>query len=103
MGMTGSQIVKLFFLEALFIAVIGSLAGAVLGSLLTFPFSQIGLNFGEAMESVSFEVSPIFYPVLTLTTVIRVFLLSTLVAALASFFPSRRAARINPIEALRSE
>lgn len=103
MGMTGKQIVNLFFLEALFIAMIGSFLGAVLGSALTIPVSNSGINFTEAFQGVDFEVNPILRPVLTGGTIIKVFLLSTVVAALASLIPSRRAAKINPIQALRNE
>ena len=103
MGMTGSEIVRLFFLEALFIALIGSLLGTLLGSALTYPASIFGIDFTEAMGEISFEANPIFYPVLSLGTGVKVFLFSTAVAALSSFFPSRRAARINPVQALRNE
>jgi len=103
MGMTGKQIVKLFFLEALFISIIGSLIGVILGSILTIPLGNVGLNMQDAMEGISMEVSGIFYPVLSWGIVIKVFVFSTVIASLASFVPSRRAAKINPIEALRSE
>jgi putative ABC transport system permease protein len=103
MGMTGKQIVRLFFLEALFIAIIGSFIGVILGSILTIPLGNVGLNMQDAMEGISMEVSGIFYPVLSWGIVIKVFVFSTVIASLASFIPSRRAAKINPIEALRSE
>lgn len=103
MGMTGKQIVHLFFLEALFISIMGSFLGVVLGSFLTIPLEKVGLNFSAAMEGMSIEVSGILYPILSWGIILKVFVFSTVVASLASFVPSRRAAKINPIEALRSE
>ncbi len=101
MGMTGPEIVKLFFLEAFFISVIGSALGVILGIGITIPIAHTGLNFGDAMEGVDMEMSPVFYPVLNLRSTVFVFFYSTIVASLASFIPSRRAAKIEPVEALR--
>lgn len=102
MGMTGPEIVKLFFLEAFFISIIGSAVGVVLGIGITVPISHTGLSFGEAMEGIDMELSPVFYPVLDLRSTVFVFFYSTVVASLASFIPSRRAATIKPVEALRT-
>lgn len=101
MGMTGRQILLLFFLEALFIVIIGSLVGVAVGSGITYQVGKVGIDFGVAMDDIDWEFSPVFYPVLTWATVIRVFIFSTLVAGLAALFSTRRAAKINPIEALR--
>ena len=103
LGMRGGQIVKLFFLEALFISIAGSLAGVLLGIGITVPLSYIGLNFGEAMQGVSMEISNIVYPRLNLPAAIFVFIASVVVASAASFVPSRKAAKIEPIHALRVE
>jgi len=103
LGMRGGQIVKLFFLEALFISIAGSLAGVLLGIGITVPLSYIGLNFGEAMRGVSMEISNIVYPRLNLPAAIFVFIASVVVASAASFVPSRKAAKIEPIHALRVE
>jgi putative ABC transport system permease protein len=103
LGMRGGQIVKLFFLEALFISIAGSLAGVLLGIGITVPLSYIGLNFGEAMQGVSMEISNIVYPRLNLPAAVFVFIASVVVASAASFVPSRKAAKIEPIHALRVE
>lgn len=102
MGMTGPEIVKLFFLEAFFISVIGSAVGVFLGIGITLPISHTGLDFGEAMGSMDLEMASIFYPVINIRSTIFVFLYSTLIASLASFVPSRKASTIEPVEALRT-
>jgi putative ABC transport system permease protein len=102
MGMTGPEIVKLFFLEALFISILGSLLGVAAGIGITVPVSKIGLSFGNAMEGIDWEISPVFYPVLNLRSTVFVFIYSTVIASAASFIPSRRAAKIKPVEALRA-
>ena len=54
------------------------------------------------LEGMSFEVSNVLYPQLNLRSTVFVFLFSVAISSLASFIPSRRAARIEPVEALRA-
>lgn len=103
MGMEGGNIIRLFFTEAFFIAVLGSLFGVVAGTILTLITGNTGIPFGNALEGVDFEISSALYPVLTLRSTVFVFFYSTIVASLVSLIPSRASARVKPVEALRSE
>jgi len=76
--------------------------GVAAGIGITIPVSKIGLSFGDAMEGIDWEISPVFYPVLNLRSTVFVFIYSTVIASAASFIPSRRAAKIKPVEALRA-
>jgi hypothetical protein len=67
------------------------LAGAIAGVAMSFGFSR-------AIGSLLFEVSP-FNPVIAGSTI----LLLIAVGAVASFLPARRAASIDPMQALRTE
>jgi putative ABC transport system permease protein len=102
MGMTPREIVRLFFLEAFFIGAIAAFFGVLLGIGITLPLSRVGIDLSQAMEGVGFEVSPVVYPRLNIRSTVFVFFYSTIIASLASFIPSRRAARIEPVEALRA-
>lgn len=102
MGMTGPEIVKLFFLEAFFIAVVGTFIGVLVGIGITYPFSIFGIDFGAAMEGVDFDMSRIFRPILNWRSTIFVFFYSTFVASVASLIPSRQSAKVKPVEALRA-
>ncbi len=101
MGMKGRQLVRLFFLESLFISVSGSLTGVVAGIGLVAFFAGKGLNF-MALESTVSEigVGTIIYPVLNLRSTLVVFVYSVAVAVLVTWLPARRAARVTPVEAL---
>ncbi len=101
LGMTGGEIVRLFFLESLFLAIIGSAAGVFLGSLITIPMTIAGINFGSVLEGVSIEVSNIVYPDFGVQTILYIFVFSVIVASAASLLPSRKAAKIEPVQALR--
>ena len=101
LGMTGREIVWLFFLEALFLALIGSGAGVAVGTGVSALLGETGLNLGGAMEGIDLEISNILYPKINLRAVLFTFLYSVGIASLVSFVPSRKAAKIEPVKALR--
>ena len=102
MGMTGGEIQKLFFLEAFYIGLIGALAGVILGIGLTIPFSITGIDLSGAMEGIDFDISNIIYPKLSLRSTLFVYIYSVAISSLATILPTRKAAHIEPVEALRS-
>ncbi len=102
MGMTGREIVRLFFLEALYLSIIGSAVGVLLGIGITYPFSVYGIDFGAAMEGIDFDISTAIYPVFNLKSTLFVFVYSTIVASLTSLIPSRQSSKVEPVKALRS-
>jgi len=101
LGMEGGSIVRLFFLEAFFMSLIGSGAGIALGAALTAVLSSTGIDFSSGMQGVDFDISNIIYPRLGLKSTVFVFFYSLAVASLSSLIPTRRAAKIEPVEALR--
>jgi putative ABC transport system permease protein len=102
LGMKPGEIVRLFFLEAFFISLIAAFVGALVGTGIVLAISRNGLDLSRMLQGLDMEVSPVIRPRLSLRSTVFVFLYSVAVASLASFLPSRRAARIQPVEALRS-
>jgi putative ABC transport system permease protein len=103
MGMTGKQLVKLFFYEALFISITGALVGILVGIGITAYFSSMGFTaMSKALDGMdSMGIGKVIYPVLNFRSTVLVFMYSVVVCTVATWWPSRRAAKITPVEALR--
>jgi putative ABC transport system permease protein len=97
MGMSGARIYTLFSLEAVFIGVLGSILGAAAAigvGVVANDYLATGLLADlEGLEVMRFEFVPVATVLLTVMAI----------AFLAGTLPARRAARQNPIEALRYE
>ncbi|MCU1570814.1 MAG: hypothetical protein JWR33_1555 [Naasia sp.] len=97
MGMSGGKIYALFSAEAVFIGFLGSAIGALVaigvGSLISGALASTLLADLEGLQIMQFAPGPV-------ALIIGVVML---IAFLAGTLPARRAARQNPIDALRYE
>jgi putative ABC transport system permease protein len=107
MGMKKSEIMTLFIFEGGFIGAIGALLGCILGGLASWYFEVYGWSmapWGETFQEMSEAIYPIkdvFYADLTMDVLVMTFIFGVAISMLASFYPARKAAKLNPIEALR--
>jgi len=101
LGMHGNELTRLFFLEGTIISIIGSSIGVIFGIGIVLYLGQVGIDFTDAMSGLDFEISAFLYPKLKAGRTIFVLFYSVIVASLATLIPSRKAARIQPVEALR--
>lgn len=95
LGMSNRSISKLFIVEAGFIgfvgAIMGSVAAIIIGELLN-PWISKQINFNHNSLLI-FHASQIFELIIFLV----------LIATIAGLLPARKAAKLDPIEALRTE
>ena len=107
LGMKKSEIKKVFLFEGGFIGVLGSLLGCVLGGLGSWYLEVYGVSmrsFGETYEEIVAAFYPIkdrFYADLTFEPLLYTFLLGTFISVAATYYPASRAAKMDPVEALR--
>lgn len=92
MGATRGQIARVFLLQGAMVGAVGSLAGLLLAALLIWAFTQFVRGSDGA---------PLFVITLALPTMLQVSLLATLSGVLAAAAPARRAAAMDPAQAIR--
>lgn len=100
MGMSDRRTSSLFMLEGFFISAAGAAIGLAIGIVLTFILSKVGLDFTEALSGIEMEISSILRPQVDLVTAVLVALFGMVIATLSTLIPSRRAAKIQIVEAL---
>ncbi len=96
-GAKRRQILTIFCLEGLGIAILGSMAGAIAGTLLVY---VIGLPM-QPVTRAGRAPEPLF-PVAILPAYIAGAVLAAILSTvIAAWFPARRAARMNPVDVMR--
>jgi putative ABC transport system permease protein len=101
LGMHGKELTRLFLLEGSFISAAGAAIGVIVGIILTMYLGRTGIDFTDAMQGIDMEISSVLYPRLSIPRTIFVYIYSVAIASLATLIPSRRASKIQPVEALR--
>lgn len=103
LGLNKNDVLRMFMMEGLVMGLVGSFFGAILGGFGTIILSNVGIDYSEALAEFSGDIlmRPILYPVFTLENLIFSFCLGVLVTTVASIIPARKAARLQPTEALR--
>jgi putative ABC transport system permease protein len=104
-GMNKKRIFSMIILETSFLTFIGALCGIVLGGITVLIFGNVGINLaavgGESMEKIGFQ--SFVYPQLDVSFFLSIAALVVITAMVTSIFPSIKALKLNPAEAVRKE
>ena len=98
-GMKGRQIIALFLAEASILGLGGLAFGLLLGWGLAAYFGKVGIYFGDLGIS-GFYLGDRIYTYLTTQDTINLTVMALIITLLASLYPARLAARMEPVEAL---
>lgn len=97
-GVKRLQVLQLFILEAAVLGLLGGLAGVVAGRLALLGMTLKGIEF----EMPGTSTKALLVPHVTVAYIVGAVVVATLGAVLAATWPSFRAARLNPVDALRN-
>jgi putative ABC transport system permease protein len=103
LGMTRREIIQVFFFEAVFLSILGSLAGCVLGGLVTFglSFFPLDLTFFTGGGMKEFPMSGTMTLAFNPGILLQGFTFGVVIASICTLFPSLKSAFVEPVEALR--
>lgn len=97
MGFSGRDVKYVFMIQSIIIGLLGSMAGLGMGYLLSYAISLAPFDGGDV---ISLEHLPVLFDS---TYYIIGIVFGVVTTALAGYMPSRKAARIDPIEILRGQ
>lgn len=102
-GLRGGGVRKLFLTEGALAGLLGGAIGSLLALVLIAYLASVGINltalYGDM--DIGYPVKDRMYPALEFGTLVVVWLLTGVAAAVASLYPAARASRKPPVEALR--
>lgn len=103
LGLRRRQVIVLFVVEAMAIALVGGLLGVALGSLGGLYSEHYGVNLGSAADKLppTIPIATTMYGDLTPDILATGLALGLAMAVIGSVLPAFRASRIEPVEAMR--
>ncbi len=102
MGMPRRSILSLFLAEGTMLGLIGSIAGTGLGAGMILLLGRKGFDMTSAMAGFSWPLDNVIYPSVTPGSLILGIAMGTVVSAAISYLPSRRAAAMAPVDAIKA-
>jgi len=103
-GMNHGRIFKMIMLETIFLTIVGAAIGIFSGWVIIESLGKTGIHFsgwGEGFEAIGFAAR--VYPVVTLEFFVFTTIMVIVTAMISSIWPARKALKLNPVEALRTE
>ena len=103
-GTKGNQIVTMVAWESIFLGIIGTLAGFILGLGLTLGFSQSGIDLSLFTGALnSFYMDSIIHPAIYWPRIFISVGLVLITSIVVSIYPAWLASKLEPVEAIRSQ
>ena len=103
LGMTRSQVIRLFTVEGSAHSILAILVGALYGIPLFAYLHKTGLAMPQAAQNMGITVAEKIIPVYSAGLILSTTLLVVISSTIVSFFPTRRISKMKPTDALRGK
>jgi len=103
-GMNRRRIFLMIMLETIFLTAVGAVAGIISGWAVTGTLGRTGIHlsgWGEGFEAIGFAAK--VYPIVTPEFILFTAVMVICTAIISSVWPARKALKLIPVEALRTE
>ncbi|MBL7876899.1 MAG: FtsX-like permease family protein [Cyclobacteriaceae bacterium] len=103
LGMTRLRVVGLFTIEGSMYSLLASLLGCLYGIPLFIYLANTGIGMPGYTENTGIIIAERIFPVYSLSLVLGTLVLVVLSSTLVSFLPSRKIAKMDPVDALKGK
>jgi putative ABC transport system permease protein len=103
-GMSKKRVFRMILYETVLLSSVGGIVGMIISALLLGYWGKNGINFsGMEQGFEKFGYASVIYPSLDVSFYFVLSFLIIITGVIASIYPARKAVRMNPVEALRTE
>lgn len=103
LGMTRSDLIRLFTLEGALHAVLAAVAAAAYGAPLMFYAASVGYGLPASTDNYGIAIGSRLFPVFSARLVIGTICLVSLVTTIVSYLPAKKISTLHPTDALRGK
>ncbi|HBF88027.1 MAG TPA: ABC transporter permease [Bacteroidales bacterium] len=103
-GMNRMRVFKMIMLETVYLSLTGGVVGMILGAGIINFFGKTGIDlsiYAEGLNNIGY--ASIIYPSIGFDYYINTVIMVILTGIIASLYPARKALKLNPAEAVRTE
>ena len=103
-GMNRKRVFRMIMLETIFLTAVGAVIGMFSGWVIAEVLGKTGIHFSgwsEGFEAIGFAAR--VFPVVSLSFIVFTTIMVIATAIISSIWPARKALKLNPVEALRTE